>query len=255
MYSARSSTAFRDRRIELIGPPAHRDRQGFLGQRGLEPLLAEIAPGTHDVAHDVDGQGLIRFAGAHTALCLSPRRSRGRDAFLRVPRMPNDNGTLARPGKLRAISGVAAASPQEWTFEASRCRCPPGPGAAPRQHMRRFDRTEVVVASLSDVVIASVSEAIQRGWRRRLLDRRVASLLEAPPNPQPRQNPQPWLPIFRILCYRSAFPEERGSPWNDPPAPRRRLNIPEGRPAAAAPQKRFGGLERGRTELAASNRR
>ena len=54
--------AFGDRRIELIGPPAHHDRARFFRKRFLQAFLAEIAPGAHDVADDVDGENLIRFA-------------------------------------------------------------------------------------------------------------------------------------------------------------------------------------------------
>src|SRR5208282_4143767 len=52
-----------NRRIELEGPPAHRDRAAVtLSERQREAPFAEVAPGTDDVADDVDGQRLPAFA-------------------------------------------------------------------------------------------------------------------------------------------------------------------------------------------------
>ena len=48
----------------------HLNRLRLIGERRFEPLLAETAAGTDDVADDVDGQDLIRFA--HVTLHLRP---------------------------------------------------------------------------------------------------------------------------------------------------------------------------------------
>ena len=74
-------TARGNRRVELIGPPAHRDRPRLLRQSRLEPFLADIAPGAYDVADDVDGQNVIRFAHGGPLrfawlYLVSPKRNR-----------------------------------------------------------------------------------------------------------------------------------------------------------------------------------
>ena len=69
----------RDARIELIGPPADRDGLALVaGERPLEPLLAEIAPGADDVADDIDRErlGLVAHVTSPTPDMRLNARSR-----------------------------------------------------------------------------------------------------------------------------------------------------------------------------------
>ena len=124
--------ALGNRRVELIGPPAHGDGPRILRERRLEAFLAEIAPWTHDVADDVDGQNVVCFAhGLKLRLCCSrlyvalrkPGRKR-RDCGLPLiwpclvdrPRAGGSRAECSRARRLHSLSarcssyGVAGAT-------------------------------------------------------------------------------------------------------------------------------------------------
>ena len=102
-------TALGNRRVELIGPPAHHDRPRLLRQSRLKPFLADIAPGAYDVADDVDGQNVIRFAHGLPA----PLR------FLVI--WPSPKGERKRRGSLPAF-GLAASLDRLFHLDRLRLR-------------------------------------------------------------------------------------------------------------------------------------
>src|SRR5208337_2128416 len=103
--------ALGDGRVELVGPPAHRYRLALLGDGRLQAPFAEVAPRADDVAHDVDGQRVVRLG--HAALPPSPLFAPP-CAVAASTRKPPQAGALTK-----TVGGPPAAAPKAGAVEAS----------------------------------------------------------------------------------------------------------------------------------------